>query len=149
MQKWGYFSMGIMSGIIAVLLTVVVLQNREPRAEASPLQTADSAAGAGILIGTGASQANQNDILWVIYKRPSDGGGPSDVKKSEKLTLCCYQVSNGARTIKLAAVRDISYDMDLLELGNDRPHVKDIVEELRKQRRASGGGGGDRENNNK
>jgi hypothetical protein len=140
MQKWSYFSMGIMSGIIAVLLTVVVLENREPRAEASPLQTADSAAGAGLLIGTGASQANQNDILWVIYKRPAETG-PSDVKKSERLTLCCYQVSNGARTIKLAAVRDISYDMDLMELSNDRPHVRDIVEELRKQKRAAGGGG--------
>lgn len=140
MQKWGYFSMGIMSGIIAVLLTVVVLQNREPRAEASPLQTADSAAGAGILIGTGASQANQNDILWIVYKRPAEGG-PSDLKKSERLTLCCYQVSNGARSIKLAAVRDISYDMDLLELHNERPQVRDIVEELRKQRARSGGGG--------
>ncbi|MFN3485639.1 MAG: hypothetical protein ACK44W_09170 [Planctomycetota bacterium] len=140
MQKWGYFSMGIMSGIIAVLLTVVVLQNREPRAEASPLQTADSAAGAGILIGTGASQANQNDILWIVYKRPAEGG-PSDLKKSERLTLCCYQVSNGARSIKLAAVRDISYDMDLLELHNERPQVKDIVEELRKQRGRSGSGG--------
>jgi hypothetical protein len=145
MQKWSYFSMGIMSGIIAVLLTVVVLENREPRAEASPLQTADSAAGAGLLIGTGASQANQNDILWVIYKRPGEAG-PSDVKKSERLTLCCYQVSNGARTIKLAAVRDISYDMDLMELSNDRPHVRDIVEELRKQKRAAGGGGDAKDN---
>lgn len=140
MQKWSYFSMGIMSGVIAVLLTVVVLENREPRAEAWPLQTADSAAGAGLLIGTGASQANQNDILWIIYKRPGETG-PSDMKKSERLTLCCYQVSNGARTIKLAAVRDISYDMDLMELSNDRPHVRDIVEELRKQKRAAGGGG--------
>ena len=34
--------------------------------------------------------------------------------------------------MKLCAVRDISFDLDLLELGNDRPHVKDIVEELRK-----------------
>ncbi|HXG62469.1 MAG TPA: hypothetical protein VNO22_13925 [Planctomycetota bacterium] len=145
MQKWSYFSMGIMSGIIAVLLTVVVLQNREPRAEASPLQTADSAAGAGLLIGTGASQSNMNDILWVIYKRPAETG-PSDLKKSERLTLCCYQVSNGARTIKLAAVRDITYDMDLLELSNDRPHVRDIVEDLRKQKRASGGGGDSKDN---
>ena len=38
MQKWGFFTMGIMSGIIAVLLTTVIMQNREPLAYAAAPQ---------------------------------------------------------------------------------------------------------------
>jgi hypothetical protein len=140
MQKWSYFSVGIMAGIIAVLLTVVVMQNREPAAWAAPAtpQAVDNT-GAGLMMGTGASQQNQMDILWVVYKRPAAKRAGADAKdavaKDERITLCAYQIGNGARQVKLAAVRDISYDMDLLELANDRPHVKDIVDELRKQAR--------------
>lgn len=143
MQKWSYFSVGILSGVVAVLLTVVVMQNREPRAEAAvpPVPQAVDNTGHGLMMGVGASQQNQNDILWVIYKRPAARKAGADTKdvvaKDEKITLCAYQMANAARSLKLAAVRDISYDMDLLELGNDRPHVKDIVEELRKQLKAT------------
>ena len=56
----------------------------------------------------------------------------SILSKPEKITLCCYQVGNGARNVKLVAVRDISFDMDVYEYGNDKPHVKEIVEELKK-----------------
>jgi hypothetical protein len=41
-------------------------------------------------------------------------------------------VANGARNVKLVAVRDISFDMDVVEYGNDKPHVKDIIDELKK-----------------
>jgi hypothetical protein len=141
MQKWSFYSAGILSGVVAVLLTVVVMQNREPQAHAvPPVPQAVDNTGQGLIMGIGASQQNQNDIVWVLYKRNAPRKAGADTKdvvaKDEKLTLCAYQIANGARTMKLAAVRDISYDMDLLELGNDRPHVKDIVEELRKQLRA-------------
>lgn len=135
MQKWTYFSMGIMSGIIAVLLTVVVMQNREPQAHAATPQGTDNT-GAGLMLATGGAQNNQNDILWVIFKRPAPRKAGADTKevlqKDERITVCCYQVGNGARNIKLAAVRDISFDMDVVEYSNDKPHVKDIIEELKK-----------------
>jgi hypothetical protein len=38
----------------------------------------------------------------------------------------------GGRKIKLVGVRDISFDLDLMELENEKPSVKDIVEALRK-----------------
>lgn len=137
MQKWGFFSVGILAGIVAVLLTVVVTREHHPAYAASaPLLQATDNTGQGLMVATGGSQTQTNDILWVIHKRkapPQAGATQDDVTtKDERITLCCYQVSNGARFIKLIGVRDISYDMDVLELNNDRPRVKDIVDELKR-----------------
>ena len=90
-------------------------------------------------MGIGGSQTQTNDILWVIHKRKATaraGASANDVTaRDQRITLTCYQVSNGARFIKLVAARDISYDMDIVELNNDRPRVKDIVDQLKKQQR--------------
>jgi hypothetical protein len=140
MQKWSVFSMGLLAGVVGVLLTVVLMQNRELKAEAAtPLQASDNT-GQGLMLATGGATANQNDIIWIVYKRPAPKRAGADTRdvlsKDERITLCAYQVANGARNIKLSAVRDISFDMDLIEYMNDRPHVKDIAEELRKQLKA-------------
>jgi hypothetical protein len=131
-SRWMYFTTGIMAGIIAVLLTVVIAQNREPQAWAAP-QSVDNT-GAGLMMGTGGAQSQINDILWVIYKRqaPTKGDKEGALSKSERITLCCYQVENGARKMKLVGVRDISFDVDVVELENDKPSVKDIVEAIKK-----------------
>lgn len=132
-SRWTYVATGIMAGVIGVLLTVVIGQNREPQAWAAPQATDNT--GAGLMMGTGGSQTQTQDILWVVHKRAAPP--PPDAKgilasKTERITLCCYQVANGARQIKLVAVRDISFDMDIIEYGNDKPHVKDIIEDLKK-----------------
>ena len=133
-SRWTYVATGVMTGIIGVLLTVVIMQNREPQAWAAP-QSVDNDQH-GLIMGSGGATTNTQDVLWVIYKRPTPGGAAaakdSVLAKAEKVTLCCYQVANGARNVKLVAVRDISFDIDLVEYGNDKPHVKEIVEELKK-----------------
>jgi hypothetical protein len=91
MQKWGFFTMGIMSGIIAVLLTTVIMQNREPLAYAAAPQSVDNT-GAGLMLGTGSATSGMNDILWVVYKRPSNrkaSGDPKDVvaQKDERISV--------------------------------------------------------------
>jgi hypothetical protein len=135
MHRWTYVVSGVMAGIIAVLLTVVIAQNREPQAWAAPAtpQGVDNS-GNGLIVTTGGANTQTNDVLWVVFKRAGgvSAGKDAALQKSEKITLCCYQVANGARNIKLVAVRDISFDMDLLEYQNDKPHVKEIVEEIRK-----------------
>jgi len=139
MQKWGFFSMGIMAGIIVVLLSALLMQQREPQAYANvPAAQAADAGSGGLIMGIGASQQNQNDICWVMYKRNvprKAGADPKDIigQKEERIALAAYKIDINGRQMKLAAVRDISFDLDVLELANDRPHVKDIVEELRKQ----------------
>ncbi len=135
MQKWSFFSMGIMTGIIAVLVTVVVMQNHEPRAHA---QAVDNT-GAGLMMGIAASQANQNDVVCILWKHPApqtristDRTDAAITNKPERLTLCTYQITNGARTMRLAAIRDVTFDMDVVEYHNDKPSVKDIIDELKK-----------------
>ena len=140
MQKWSYFSMGIMAGLIMLLLTVVIMQSHENKAYAFPpaaLQAADNT-GQGLMLATGGATSQQADILWVIHKHKAParagGGDTKDIvsTKDERITLCCYQVLTGGRKIKLVGVRDISFDMDLMELENDKPSVRDIVEALKK-----------------
>lgn len=139
MQKWSYFSMGIMSGLILLLLTVVVMQNHENKAYAFPpaaVQATDNT-GQGLMLATGGATSQQADILWVIHKHKATARAGADTKdivnaKDERITLSCYQVLVGGRKIKLVGVRDISFDMDLIEWENDKPSVKDVVETLRK-----------------
>ena len=142
MQKWGFFSMGIMAGVIVLLLNALLMQQREPLANASPTPPLPQAADAGqngLIMGIGSSSQGINDICWVLFKRAAPrkaaGGDPKDVvaQKDERITLAAYQIANGARSMKLASVRDISFDLDILELANDKPSVKDMVEHLRKQ----------------
>jgi hypothetical protein len=132
-SRWTYVATGVMAGIIGVLLTVVIAQNREPQAWAAPAMQAQGQT-EGLQLYTGGSQANIQDIAWIIYKRAAAVKGDKEgiLAKSERITLCCYQVANGARNVKLVAVRDISFDMDVVEFGNDKPHVKEIIEELKK-----------------
>ena len=137
MQRWSQFSLGLLAGIVAVLLTVVILQNREPQAHAVT-QGVDNT-GAGILMGIGGAQTQVNDIVWILVKHPAPKRPGADTKegcivssKDERLTLCCYQVANGARAMRLVATRDISFDVDVPEYMNDRPSVKTIIEELKK-----------------
>jgi hypothetical protein len=136
-SRWTYVATGMMAGVIAVLLAVVIGQNREPQAWAAPQATDNT--GQGLMMGTGGSQTQTQDILWMIYKRAAQSGADAKgvMAKSERITLCCYQIQNGARSIKLVAVRDVSFDMDVVEYGNDKPHVKDIIEELKKTEKKS------------
>jgi hypothetical protein len=135
-SRWTYVATGIMAGVIAVLLVVVVGQNRDTQAWAAP---AFQEKGGDIQMYTGGSQTQTQDILWIVYKR---AGSPiADAKgalaKTERITLACYQVQNGARMIKLVAAREISYDMDMLDFANDKPHVKDIIDEIKKNEKKS------------
>jgi len=132
-SRWTYVATGVMTGIIGVLLTMVISQNREPQAWAAP-QSVDNNQN-GLMMGTGGATTQTADVLWILYKRPGGASGAGKdtlLSKTEKITLCCYQVANGARNVKLVAVRDISFDMDGVEYGNDKPHVKDIIDELKK-----------------
>ncbi len=145
MHRLSQFSLGILAGIAVVLLTLVILQNREPQAHAVA-QAVDNAGG-NIVMGIGGSQTQMNDVVWILWKHPAPKRPPgADTKddrdsiissKDEFLTLCCYQVSNGARSIKLVAARNITFDMDMHEYHNERPGVSDIIAELKRSQMKS------------
>jgi hypothetical protein len=137
-QKWVFFTIGVMAGVIGLLGFALLTQAQQ--ATASPtVATQDSNAQAGIVVATGGSQQNLTDIVWVLYKRPApkkagDDTGTTDgvLNKEEVVTLACYQVANNARNIKFVDVRNISWDMDLIALqGDQKPTVADVIKALR------------------
>lgn len=139
-QRWTFFAVGVMAGIIAVLGYALILQAKEPQVHAANSITQDSNPAAGILIASGGAQQNIQDCIWVLFKhqgsqKPDEGGTSSTadniLHKTELLSLACYQITNNGRNIKLVGVRNISWDMDLIELNNDKPQVMDIIKALR------------------
>jgi hypothetical protein len=136
MHKWTFFASGILAGVVAVVLTASALQGRGQQAWAAPAFQGTDNTGHGIALTTGGSQQGIQDVLWVIYKRhavaKAGEGKEGALVKEERITLCCYQIANGARSMKFVAARDITFDLDVIEFQNDKPKVKDIVEEIKK-----------------
>ena len=86
---------------------------------------------------SGGSQPNIEDIIWIVQKKKmprKPGADPKDIiaNKTEHVILAAYQVRNQGRGMKLVAVRDISFDLDIPEYMNEKPSVRDIVTELKK-----------------
>jgi hypothetical protein len=133
MQKWGYFAMGTMAGIILVLTFALLGQQQGNLAHASSYVQD----GPGTLhISRGSATQNQDDCLWVLHKHPPlikpKETGDKEMQKGEKMSLLLYRITKNGEAMKLVAVRDISYDEELMELYNERPSVKDIYEQLKK-----------------
>jgi hypothetical protein len=139
-QKWSFFAIGVMAGIIAVLGVALLTQAQQAKAVATAPQDSDPAH--GILMATGGSQQNMNDICWVLYKRDAPKGAGGDtgttdgvMTKDKYLSLACYQVANNGRNMKLVDVRNISWDLDLISLRREQtdPTVADIIKALREE----------------
>lgn len=137
-QKWTFFAIGVMAGIIAILSFALVLQSMTPKAHAQAAGGELSAA--GIVVATGGSQQNINDVCWVLIKHPNDGasaGGDGTttaskvMDKKEYLSLACYKVDDNGRKMKLVGIRNITWDIDLIELNNDKPTVMEIIKALK------------------
>jgi hypothetical protein len=136
MHKWTLFASGAMAGVVVLLGGALLLQGESGRAFAapSPLQATDNT-GQGLMLATGGTQPQTNDLLWVIYKRPGTvklGEATAQLAKTERITLACYQIGNGARMVKFVSAREISFDLDVIEYATDKPRVRDIVDELKK-----------------
>jgi hypothetical protein len=81
---------------------------------------------AGILAGgVGGTQAGVNDLYWVL--------GKISVDKEDRIVLALYQTLGGNRGFKLIGVRMLNADLQILELGGDKPSVREVVEALRRQ----------------
>ena len=95
------------------------------------------------MMRSGGSQPNIADLIWVLQKKTmprKPGADPKDIiaNKTEHVILAAYQVKNQGRSMKLVAVRDISFDLDVPEYMNEKPSVRDIVTELKKAQAQKG-----------
>lgn len=75
--------------------------------------------------GVGGTQAGVNDLFWVLGRVALDG--------EDRTVLALYQaLPRGG--FKLAGVRWLGADLQVIEYGQDRPHVKDVLEALPKKK---------------
>ncbi len=142
MRKWGFFSMGIMAGIIFVLAFLLLAQHYEQVAYASSSPQGVGAGGGGTFIATGGTGQNQTDMVWILYRRGKARGTGKEAAAMAKLTgpnrltLCAYRMGQGGRPkMMLLSARDISYDVEMLEYNNSGTTVNTVIKELRKRKK--------------
>ena len=82
--------------------------------------------GGALAGGVGGTQNGVNDLYWVLAKVL--------VEKEERVVLALYQAQTNGRGFKLAGVRMLSADLQIVEMGQDRPHVKEVIEELKRKK---------------
>ncbi len=75
--------------------------------------------------GIGGTQPGINDLHWVLTR--------VSVDKEDRVVLALYQAQEGGRGFRLVGVRMLNADLQLVEFGNDKPRVKDIVDALKKK----------------
>jgi len=138
MQKWTYFSMGVMAELILLLGGALLMQGREQMAYAAP-QGVDNQG--QFIVATGSSEPNRYDMLWILHKhaphpklklRGDEEGG---IMKGEQITLCLYKIERQGEKMKLVAARDIAYDIELQDYNQESPTAKEVLETLKKRMR--------------
>ena len=77
--------------------------------------------------GVGGTQGGINDLYWVLSKLTVD--------KEERVVLAMYQAQSGGRGFKLAGVRMLNADLQVIEFEGGKPHVQEVINELKKQRK--------------
>lgn len=140
MQKWSFFAMGAMTGVIAILSCALLMQQQGGQAYAAAMQGDDTQN--KLVISSGMSQQNQSDMLWIVHKHPRLIKPKEQDKELQKdcVSLSLYKITRNGEGMKLIAVRDISYDEELVEYQTARetPSVKDVYDLLKKQMPKSG-----------
>ena len=136
MQKWTYFSMGIMAGLILLLGGALLMQGREPAAYA--MQGVDNQG--AFTVATGSSEPNRYDMLWVLHKhqphpklRLRGEEADAGILKGEQITLCLYKIERQGEKMKFVAARDIAYDIELRDFNQETPTTKEVLETLKKK----------------
>lgn len=130
MQKWGYFTMGIMAGIIFVLAFLLLSQQRDSLAWAHPSPLAPGEE--GIFLTVGGTEQQKNDLVWVLFTRDGSSGDPEAGKfgSGKRVSLAAYRMEHGSKgRMELLSVRDITYDLEIVDWQSE-PSVREIRKKL-------------------
>lgn len=112
--------------LAALRQEVAALKDQKPGAAPRP-STFPYAPLGDVMGGVGGTTPNVNDLYWVLAKISVDG--------EERLVLAQYKaLPSGSSTFRLNGVRMISADLQILEFAQDKPHLKEILNELQKKR---------------
>jgi hypothetical protein len=143
--KWPYFAMGTMVGIIAVLATALAMNAGHAAAPAAaPAPQGTDNTGTGLIAVSGGTIQNVHDMLWIIYKRPQSAESKERSSKTgmtlpeSRITLAIYKPPTGRPnepTVQLHSVREITFDLELMQLPDtNKPTLKQVVETYKKEK---------------
>lgn len=140
--KWPFFAMGIMVGVIAALSVALAMNAGHATAAAAPRSGTDNT-GAGLIAVSGGTEANRDDMIWIIYKRATtaeDSGGTGIKLPPERITLALYKPPAGRPAepvIKLQSVREITWDLMLMQFPGDKitPTLQDVIKTVQDQKK--------------
>ncbi len=117
----------VASGIVIGVVVNLLVTHFASTSNAAP-QGADSNNGPMIL-GTGGSVDNRNDIAWVLSKvKPAKG--------PERTVLAMYKAEDGGKYFNLADVRMIDADLRFIELQKEKhgaTSVENVIKALPKE----------------
>lgn len=74
--------------------------------------------------GVGGAQTGVHDLYWILTKVQVDG--------EDRTVLALYQALPDGRGFRLTGVRWVGADLQLIEYGQDKPHVKEMLETLKR-----------------
>jgi hypothetical protein len=121
-------SIGAAAGFVVMLL----LQGREPSAQAAPAQSVDNQG--KFTVAVGGSEPNRYDLVWVLHERPYNPklkpGRGADAKylKDNQITLALYKAEDQGKKMKFVASREIAYDLELNDWNQERPEAKEVFQ---------------------
>ncbi len=138
MQKWAYFTMGMMAGVIVLLVHALIMQHHDNVAYAR--QGGGVSGDGSLVMATGGSQSQIQDIVWVLHEHlplaalrvETDDEDAKKLRKEKHVSLLMYRCENQAKSLRLIAARDISYDEELIDFNTEKPKVSEIFADLKK-----------------
>lgn len=123
------YAIGVITGVLATYALVRA-------ADVSPAYAAPAAdrgeATSSFCAIAGGTEANKNDMVWFFYKRPGKG---AKGEPEERITMALYKPAPGnvnEPRLRLHTVREISWDLQLMDLNGSTSDESPSVEKVQK-----------------
>jgi len=113
-------AVGMSIGMFAALVATYAGASPVPAAHAQAGPGPGAGAGSDVVMGTGGSTNNQNDLCWLFFKDKS-------FKGEDRYVLCLYKATGSGNnaSFDLADVREVTYDCKVAQL-NTGNHDKKV-----------------------
>ncbi len=116
--------------------------SKEPTASAQGAgAAAQDSKGAPMILATGGSTANTNDIAWVLTTDLYED--PKTRERIERKVLLCYKVGPNGQFCDIVDVRDITFDAKFRQLpinGHNRSFSPEVMKKEYEEAKAKTGG---------
>ena len=129
MRTESNFWKGMAAGLALLFVGMHLLQGC---ADAHAMQGVDNQG--KFTLAVGSSEPNRYDMLWVLHEHPphpklkARGEEKVGLTKGTQISLGLYKIEKQGEKMKLVAMRDIAYDIEIQDLGQGSPTAKEVYD---------------------